>query len=140
MGCNEGEEENSSEVEQSFYINPTWRCIPLLYFPFLAGFVGSISTCFVRVMGGFVTTHPPPGRTTNFYGIMPVVYIAVLVIAAIASFIIINKGLKYFDSVYIAPLFKISGMLFNLFTGGIVLNEFGDYGSTKQFVCFIGGI
>jgi len=112
-----------------------------LVYPYLGAFLASISTAFARVLTGFQTTKAPEGYDTNFYGVAPYFYVALLVFAAVSSYIIINKGLRHFDSVYIAPLFKIGGMLHNLMTGGIVFNEFSEYAHDPfRFGCFLTGI
>ena len=96
---------------------------------------------FVRTLSGFGSAPPPLGHHSNFYGPLPYFYIFLIILWAVSSYVIINIALKYYDSVYIAPLFKIGGMLHNLLSGGVLLNEFGDYSHDhKKFAVFLAGI
>jgi hypothetical protein len=107
----------------------------------LGSFLGSISTAFVRVFAGFRAEDPPEGHTSNFYGFEPYIYLVILLFAAVTSYILVNKGLRHFNSVFIAPLVKIGGMMHSLFTGGIVLNEFAEYtDNPSRFFFFLCGI
>ena len=90
---------------------------------------------------GFKSVKPSDGMDSNFNGSAPYFYGFILLFAVVSSYIVVNKGLKHFDSVYVAPLFKIAGMLHNLMTGGIVLNEFREYThNPTKFAGFLGGI
>lgn len=124
----------------SFFANPKWRCLPLIVYPYLGGFLASLSTAFVRVFTGFNSQKPAHGETSNFHGLEPYGYGAFLVFCAVGSYLIVNKGLKHFDSVYIGPLFKIAGMIHHLLTGGVLLDEFGDYHDKTRFFMFLLGI
>lgn len=135
------EENTRDKSNQSWFRLQIWKWICLIFFPFISTWLSSISTMFVRVISGFGSAPPPLGHTTNFYGPLPYVYIFLIVFWSVASYMIINLGLKHYDSVYIAPLFKIGGLIHNLLSGGILLNEFGDYNhDRKKFVIFLCGI
>lgn len=125
----------------SFFANPRWKSLPLIIYPYMGAFCASISTMLVRMFTGFGVAEPPEGQTSNFYGVAPIIYGIILVTCAVLSYLIVNKGLKHYDSVYVAPLFKIAGMIHNLMSGGIFLNEFGDYRDDQlKFLGFLGGI
>lgn len=126
----------TEEQKTSCFADPKLRVIPLIAYPYIGAFMGSISTCMVRVITGFYVKR---GNHTGFDWI----YILpgfMIIFCALMSYLIVNKGLKAFDSVYVAPLFKIGAMIASLTTGGVLLNEFEGYRNNQtNFVMFIIG-
>mmetsp|Transcript_17376 Transcript_17376/g.19485 ORF Transcript_17376/g.19485 Transcript_17376/m.19485 type:complete len:100 (+) Transcript_17376:816-1115(+) len=96
--------------------------------------MGSISTFMVRVITGFISHGNHKEFDVNLYWIVPC-----MVMFAVLSYVIVNKGLQAFDSVYVAPLFKIGAMITNLTTGGFLLDEFSAYNNALHFKLFLGG-
>ena len=125
--------------KRSIFSHHKLRFIPLIAYPYIGAFMASMSTSMVRVFTGFHSEHPPKGHDSNFYGFSPIIYGLVLVFCAVFSYIIVNKGLEAFESVYVAPLFKIAGMITNLTTGGYMLGEFSSYKNKTHFILFLMG-
>ena len=116
------------------------KFIPLVAYPYVGAFMASISTMMVRVFTGFHSEDPPEGHDDNFYGFSPYVFSFLLIFCSLSSYWIVNKGLEAFESVYVAPLFKVGGMIFNLTTGGYMLDEFSDYDDDPtRFKLFLSG-
>jgi hypothetical protein len=149
-GCSTGEtkvivpenEEHGMKLEKpkSWFSNTRMKFIPLIAYPYCGAFMASISTMMVRVFTGFASEDPPKGHDTNFYGMSPYVFGFLLIFCSFFSYWIVNKGLEAFESVYVAPLFKVGGMIFNLTTGGYMLDEFSDYdGDDAKFLGFLSG-
>ena len=131
---------NSSHSESCFK-SKAWKWICLIFFPYISTFFSSIAVMLVRTIDGLILAKPAVGHGSNFYGPLPIIYIVLVLVCISLSYLAINAGLKYYDSVYIAPLFKIGSLLHNLFSGGILLNEFHDYSNDKvKFGIFIAGI
>lgn len=128
-----------SRKKRSIFSHHKLRFIPLIAYPYIGAFMASMSTSMVRVFTGFHSERPPEGHSTNFYGFSPIIYGLVLVFCAVFSYIIVNKGLEAFESVYVAPLFKIAGMISNLTTGGYLLGEFSSYTNKTHFAFFLLG-
>jgi hypothetical protein len=138
----EEEQEHGMNIEKpkSCYSYPRMKFIPLVAYPYVGAFMASISTMMVRVFTGFHSEDPPEGHDDNFYGFSPYVFGFLLIFCSIGSYFIINKGLEAFESVYVAPLFKVGGMIFNLTTGGYMLDEFSDYDDDQtRFYLFLSG-
>lgn len=112
----------------------------MIFYPYFAAFVTSMSMTFVRVIYGFYFRKPSEGYSSNFEGVMPKLYFVFLAIVAVASYLIMNKALQHFDSVYMVPLFKVWTMLHNIASGGIFLGEFADYDNWYEFFLFLLGI
>ena len=124
------------ETQGSWFSHPRLRLIPLVTYPYIGAFMGSISTCMVRVLTGFYV-QKGADKKIDLTMIIPGI---ILVFWAIMSYIIVNKGLKAFDSVYVAPLFKIGAMIASLTTGGVILDEFSSYSqSPTNFKLFLFG-
>ena len=132
---------DKTAIQRSYFSSPVWKWAWLIFFPYISTWLASISTTFIRALSGFCSSPPPLGYHTNFYGLLPYFYIFLIVVWSVLSYVIINIALKHYDSVYIAPLFKIGGMLHNLLSGGVHINEFGDYSNDhKKFIVFLTGI
>ena len=125
---------SSTAYRSSIFSHPRLRFIPLIAYPYIGAFMGSISTFMVRVITGFISHGSNKGYDPNLYWIVPF-----MVVFAVLSYIIVNKGLKSFDSVYVAPMFKIGAMISNLTTGGFLLDEFSHYNDPTRFKLFLGG-
>lgn len=54
------------------------------------------------------------------------------------SFILLNKGLQYYEPLYLLPLEKVSLIINNLLCGGILLHEFNEL-KPQQIVFLILG-
>ncbi|CAI2370428.1 unnamed protein product [Moneuplotes crassus] len=123
------------EDNKSWFSDPRLKFIPLIAYPYIGAFMGSISTCMVRVITGFVQKGHHKG-----FDVIYVLPCFMIIFCALMSYIIVNKGLKAFDSVYVAPLFKIGAMIASLTTGGVILDEFSAYkNEPTRFKFFIGG-
>ena len=84
---------------------------------------------FSRSLSGMALSE---GEGFMFSGIMPLVYISLVVSTAVFSYYMLNKSLQNFNTVYVGPLFKAGDLFHNLLSGGIFLREFGEY-NTKDF-------
>lgn len=135
--CKNSEEDRVSvpEENKSWFADPRLKVIPLVSYPYIGAFMGSISTCMVRVITGFIQK----GHRHQEFDPIYVVPGFMIIFWALMSYIIVNKGLKTFDSVYVAPLFKIGAMIASLTTGGVILDEFSGYKDPTKFWLFIGG-
>ena len=131
--------ENSSigdHHSKGIFRSPKWRLLPLIVFPYTGAFYAAVAGAIVRVSFGFLFTDPPKGYHSNFDNVMPKVYLALLPVFALLCYYYFNLGLKYYDSIYMAPLIKILGMIHKLMSGSIYLNELNKSNYTPVNLCF----
>ena len=118
---------------EKFFISPRWRAIPLIAFPYASWFFTSLSMTFSRCVAGIIITD---GESPTGIGVMPIIYAIMVGVCWIGSYIFLNKSLKYFNTIYVVPLFKVGDLYHNLLSGGIFLREFGEYEGFTLFLCF----
>lgn len=81
------------------------------------------------------------GYVTNFDDFLPKFYVGLLPLTGLFSYFFFNIGLQYYDSIYMAPLIKIIGMIHKLLSGCIYLDEFNKNEYTPiRLIFFIMGI
>jgi len=78
-------------------------------------------------------------ETSKFGGVIPGLILAIGFGCSLYSYFLLNKCLKHFNTVYVVPLMKAFDLFHNLLSGGIFLQEFGEY-SNKEFIIFMFGI
>ena len=120
-----------------FFHSPRWRVIPLIAFPYASCFSTSLSMTFSRCVAGFAMTEN--GDFSEFPISVYITYVVLIGLCWVGSYIFLNKSLKYFNTVYVVPLFKAGDLFHNLLSGGIFLREFGGYEGYDLFM-FLTGI
>ena len=81
---------------------------------------------------------PKEGYNSNFDTIEPWIYIAFIPLGGVCSYIIVNKALQHYDTIYIVPLFKIGDLMHHILSGSIFLQEFNDYEGSELVFFLIG--
>ena len=84
--------------------NSKWKLLPLLVFPYTGAFYAGVLGGIIRISFGFLFTEPPAGYSSNFDNFLPKFYIVLIPVFAVLSYYYFNLGLKYYDSIYMAPL------------------------------------
>mmetsp|Transcript_1894 Transcript_1894/g.1694 ORF Transcript_1894/g.1694 Transcript_1894/m.1694 type:complete len:320 (+) Transcript_1894:112-1071(+) len=125
-------------VEESsimkFCKNPRLRFLPLIVYPYFGPFVSSLSMILVRVIYSFLISES--SGHSNLRNIDVWIYIVLMPTLGFSSYLIINKALKHYETIYIIPLFKVGTLLHSIASGALFLQEFGDYNS-QQLVFFL---
>ncbi|CAI2373217.1 unnamed protein product [Moneuplotes crassus] len=121
--------------DTSFFSSPGWKILPMICFPYSACFSTSLTMTLSRSLSGFALTDGSGG----FTNIEPYIYMGCIGACAIFSYYLLNKALKYFDTMYVVPLFRAFDLYHNILSGGVFLREFGQY-SPKQLGVFILGV
>jgi hypothetical protein len=125
-----------AEGGYTVFSNPRWKLLPLLIFPYTACFSTSLVMTFCRCLSGMALSD---SEESQLSGMMPKVYLCLIVLCSVYSYYLLNKALKHFNTVYVVPLFKAGDLFHNLLSGGVFLREFGEYTHFELFM-FLSGI
>jgi hypothetical protein len=92
-----------------------------------------------RCLTGFAYSEPPRGYYSNFDGVLPKIYFLTIPIGGLLAYILVNKAFKHFDTVYVAPLFRVGDVYHSLLSVTIFLQELGEY-NLSELLMFCTGI
>jgi len=123
----------------TLFKNPRFRYIPLIVYPYFGPFIGCLSMILVRVSYGLLISESSQGFISNLKNIDIWVYATLIIIFRVGLYMIMNKNLKHYETIYVLPLFKIGNLLHSLIGGALFLNEFGEY-TPEQLLFFLWGI
>jgi uncharacterized membrane protein len=118
--------------------NPRLRFLPLLVYPYFGPFVSGISITLARWLAGFASSDPSENQTSNFVGVEPWLYAIFIPFGALFSYLVVNKSLQHYDTIYVVPLFKVGDLMHHILSGAIFLKELSDYSSTELSYFIIG--
>mmetsp|Transcript_18457 Transcript_18457/g.16329 ORF Transcript_18457/g.16329 Transcript_18457/m.16329 type:complete len:94 (-) Transcript_18457:198-479(-) len=90
----------------------------------------------VRVSYGLLISESSQGFISNLKNIDIWVYATLIIIFRVGLYMIMNKNLKHYETIYVLPLFKIGNLLHSLIGGALFLNEFGEY-TPEQLLFFL---
>lgn len=124
---------------EGYLSNPRLRFIPLLVYPYFGPFITSLSLTTVRMLTGFLAAEPEPGHTSNFDAIDVWILLFSIPLMGFSAYVVMNKALKHYDTIYIIPLFKVGTQIQSFLSGMIFLNELIDY-NTEDLIFFVLGI
>lgn len=122
--------ENKSLVTKTLG-NPRLRFLPLLVYPYFGPFVSGVAITLARCLAGFASSDPSEGQYSNFVGVEPFLYIIFIPFGALFSYLVVNKALQHYDTIYVVPLFKVFDLMHHILSGAIFLSELADYSSTN---------
>jgi hypothetical protein len=111
--------------------NPRLRFLPLLVYPYFGPFVSGVSITLARCLAGFASSDPSEGQYSNFVGVEPFLYVIFIPFGALFSYLVVNKALQHYDTIYVVPLFKVFDLMHHILSGAIFLSELADYSSTN---------
>lgn len=131
--------QNNQTLLEYIFKNPRLRFLPLLVYPYFGPFLASVNLMFTRCIFGFMSATPDEGHS-NFEGVGPFMYVSFIPIGGIGAYIIINKALQHYDTVYVVPLFKVGDLFHSFMTGGIFLREMGEYTPIEEIYFMMGGL
>lgn len=118
-----------------------WNLIPMVYLPWFAGFFWCMSSTLVKSF--FILFHDKKYRHENMFEKFgePEIFVIMIHIGLFTflSFFMLNKGLMYYEPIYVLPFEKVSLLINNILWGGILLREFDDVKS-HQIFGFLAGI
>mmetsp|Transcript_14061 Transcript_14061/g.12417 ORF Transcript_14061/g.12417 Transcript_14061/m.12417 type:complete len:111 (-) Transcript_14061:101-433(-) len=107
----------------------------MLMFPYAASFSTGLTMTLSRSLSGMAFAK---SEESKFGGMMPYIYVFLIVFCALFSYYLLNKSLQNFNTVYVVPLFKAFDLYHNIMSGGIFLREFGQYSSSELTFFTIG--
>ena len=118
-----------------------WNLLPMLYLPWFAGFFWCMSSTLVKSF--FILYGDSKYKHRNMFEKIgePEIFTIMINIGLFTflSFFMLNKGLMYYEPIYILPFEKVSLLINNILWGGILLREFNDVDS-HQIIGFLAGI
>ena len=89
-----------------------------------------------RIVYGYIAAEFEMGTYQNLYSLDIFVYLCLIPILGFISYLIINKALKHYETIYVIPLFKVGTLMHSLASGAIFLKEFRDY-QPEELIFFL---
>lgn len=109
--------------------------LPMIMFPWMAGTFSGFTSLFLK---SFVELIKTEGDYPNFKTAMPYVVLFIGLTCLLGLMSLLNRGLKYYDSLEVVPIYQSSLFLNNLLCGGIILGEFRFF-HAKNYALFFTG-
>ena len=133
-----GTQSENDSLMKYLFGNPRLRFLPLLVYPYFGPFMSGLAATLARWIAGFASSNPGEGHNSNFDNIEAWIYLVLVPVGGLGAYIIVNKALQHYDTIYVVPLFKIGDLMHHILSGAIFLREFKDYSQTELILFLLG--
>jgi hypothetical protein len=115
--------------------NPKWLKLSIFTYPWFTGFMAGTLSLTAKCEMMIITNM---NDSENYSDLFAYFFALIPLILAVSEVICLNIGLKYFETIYVVPIFKASIVFHNTMCGGVLLQEFFIYKSLHLWMYVIG--
>ena len=110
---------------------------PLLVFGTFTGYQSGITGLCLKSTVELIKTQIMGHHNFDSHP-MAIIFPVAALVSVFIHVCLLNAGLKYYDALQMVPIMQSSLIIYNILTGGIVLNEFTQF-SRISSICFMIG-